>query len=116
LVNVGANMLLIPRIGIMGGAIATLAAYMVMAAAIYRESQRVYPIPYEWGRVAKLFAIVGLAYGLERLLVLEGILGSEVWIFLLRIGLSVAAVVALFPAGFFTPREKEILLQFGKPR
>jgi len=109
LVNVGVNMLLIPRIGIMGGAIATLAAYFVMAVVIYWESQKAYPIRYEWGRIAKLFLIIGLAYGLERALVATSVVTSSSVVFALRGGLSLAALGSLFLAGFFSPREIELL-------
>jgi O-antigen/teichoic acid export membrane protein len=114
IVNVGVNMILIPRIGIMGGAIATLAAYMVMALAIYIESQKVYPVIYEWGRVTKLFAMVGLAYGVERLLVVEKIITTNSSIFILRCGLALAVIVGLFPAGFFTHDEKQFLRRLMK--
>ena len=54
LVNIGVNLLLIPTLGMMGAAYATLAAYMVIAVGIYFASQRFYPIAYEWGKVVRL--------------------------------------------------------------
>jgi O-antigen/teichoic acid export membrane protein len=66
LVNVAANLFLIPRIGIMGAAIATLLAYIVMAIAIYRVAQKAYPIPYEWGKVRLFFILAALAYAVGR--------------------------------------------------
>jgi O-antigen/teichoic acid export membrane protein len=53
-VNVVVNLLLIPRIGIMGAAIATLLSYVVMAIGIYFPSQRFYHVEYEWGRLFRL--------------------------------------------------------------
>ncbi len=55
-VNVGANLFLIPRMGIMGAAIATLLSYMVMAVGMYGSSQRFYPVRYEWGKVTRTMA------------------------------------------------------------
>jgi len=52
LVNVVVNFLLIPSMGIMGAALATLAAYAIMAIAMYFASQKFYEIEYEWGKVA----------------------------------------------------------------
>lgn len=46
-VNVAANLALIPLFGLMGAAAATLSAYMVAAAYIYRKGRPLYPIPYE---------------------------------------------------------------------
>ncbi len=56
LVNVGANLLLIPRLGMMGAAIATLAAYAGMALTLYIVVRRIYPVAYEWGRIGLIMA------------------------------------------------------------
>jgi O-antigen/teichoic acid export membrane protein len=55
IVNIVVNLLLIPRFGIMGAAIATLLSYVVMAIGIYFPSQRLYHVHYEWGRILRLF-------------------------------------------------------------
>ena len=46
--NIGLNLVLIPRIGAMGAALSTLAAYSAMVAAALYVSERVYPISYEY--------------------------------------------------------------------
>jgi O-antigen/teichoic acid export membrane protein len=58
--NVGLNLILIPRFGAMGAAVATLLAYIVLAAAAYIANQRLYPIPFEIGRFT-LAALGGVA-------------------------------------------------------
>ncbi len=61
-VNVLLNLALIPSYGMMGAAIATVAAYSTMAIAMAWWSQRIYPVPYQWRRVATATAgAVGLA-------------------------------------------------------
>ena len=50
-VNLALNVTLIPRFGMMGAAIATVAAYATMAVGMAWWSQRVYPVPYQWRRV-----------------------------------------------------------------
>ena len=61
-VNVLLNLLLIPPYGMMGAAIATVAAYSTMAIAMAWWSQRIYPVPYQWRRVATAtLGAVGLA-------------------------------------------------------
>ncbi|HEY1316234.1 MAG TPA: oligosaccharide flippase family protein [Gaiella sp.] len=61
-VNVVLNLTLIPRYGMMGAAVATVAAYVTMAIGMAWWSQRIYPVPYQWRRVATAaFAAVGLA-------------------------------------------------------
>jgi O-antigen/teichoic acid export membrane protein len=64
-VNIGVNFALIPSMGMMGAAIATLAAYLAMAISLYLVTQRIYKIHYEYTKMAKiLFSIVliGLLY------------------------------------------------------
>lgn len=53
-IKIALCLLLIPLMGIIGGAWATFAAYLVMAFVLYGYIQKHYPIPYEWGRVAKI--------------------------------------------------------------
>jgi O-antigen/teichoic acid export membrane protein/glycosyltransferase involved in cell wall biosynthesis len=61
-VNVALNLALIPPYGMMGAAIATVAAYSTMAVGMAWWSQRIYPVPYQWRRVATAAAAaVGLA-------------------------------------------------------
>ncbi len=67
-VNVGLNYVLIPRFGIIGAAWANGAAYGVQAAIAFTFSQHFYPVPYEWGRLARVAGAAGLAYGSGRLL------------------------------------------------
>jgi len=59
--NVGLNLLLIPRIGIMGAAWATLGAYAVLAALIGIAARRHYPLALDGPRLA---LVAGVAVGL----------------------------------------------------
>ena len=62
LVNVVLNLVLIPPYGMMGAALATVAAYTTMAIGMAWWSQHIYPVPYQWRRVATAaLAAVGLA-------------------------------------------------------
>jgi O-antigen/teichoic acid export membrane protein len=54
LLNVAANFLLIPKIGILGAALSTLFSYVVMAVGMYFASQRFYRVEYEWMKVLKI--------------------------------------------------------------
>jgi O-antigen/teichoic acid export membrane protein/glycosyltransferase involved in cell wall biosynthesis len=100
LVNVALNLALIPPYGMMGAAIATVAAYSTMAVGMAWWSQRLYPVPYQWRRVATaaLAAVVLAAAGK-----------------LADSGLALAtALVLLYPAallalGFASPTERRRL-------
>jgi O-antigen/teichoic acid export membrane protein len=99
-VNIVLNLLLIPRYGMMGAAIATVAAYSTMFAGMTWWAQRVYPVPYQWRRVATA-AAAGLA------LVAVGKLSD--------LGLAVALPLALayplvlLPLGFYLPAERRAI-------
>ncbi|MDH3267544.1 MAG: oligosaccharide flippase family protein [Ignavibacteria bacterium] len=65
LVNVAANFLLIPVLGIIGAALATLASYIVIAAGYYFVTQKFYNVKYELNRIGHIFIaiiLVGLIY------------------------------------------------------
>lgn len=62
-VNIGANLLLIPRFGPLGAAWATVASYAAMAGFGIFLSQRLWPVPFEWGRLGRLVAIAGGVLG-----------------------------------------------------
>ncbi len=71
--NVAANLLLVPRYGMMGAAWATLVSYAVMAGLGFFFSRRLYPIPFEWGRIARIVAAGGVTYLLT-------LLAPEAWL------------------------------------
>lgn len=56
--NIGLNVLLIPSMGALGAALATLAAYGLMSAIYMIVSQRVHPIPIETGKLS--YCLAGL--------------------------------------------------------
>lgn len=65
LVNVTVNFLLIPPLGIIGAALATLASYIVMAAGLYIITQKFYRIEYESVKMIGIFTTIlltGIVY------------------------------------------------------
>ena len=99
-VNVALNLALIPPYGMIGAAIATLAAYATMAVGMAWWSQRIYPVPYQWRRVATAaFAAVALAAAGAWL---DGGLAAAV-------ALALAYPLALALLGFTSPGERQRL-------
>jgi O-antigen/teichoic acid export membrane protein len=100
--NVTLNLLLIPPYGMLGAAIATVAAFSLMFVGMTVNSQRVYRVPYQWRRVV---TVVAAAVGLT-------LLGKA-----LDVSLPVAlALVAVYPLvlaalGFYLPAERSRLRQ-----
>lgn len=52
LVNIGLNLLFIPRYGVMAAAWSTLLSFLLRAILIAADSVRVFPLPYEYRRLA----------------------------------------------------------------
>ena len=52
--NVVLNLLLVPPLGIVGAGLALVASYVVVLALMYVFTQRLFPVPYQWGRLARV--------------------------------------------------------------
>ena len=96
LVNVGLNFALIPPFGMMGAAVSTLVAYVVMFAGMTFRAQRVFAVPYQWRRIA---IVVGAAVALT-------VLGKALRVPLAgALALSAVYPLILLPLGFYLPVE-----------
>jgi O-antigen/teichoic acid export membrane protein len=113
IVNIGLNVALIPRLGIIGAAYANGIAYATQAALAYWFSQRFYPVQYEVGRLARVVSAAALAYLVARALPAM----SPVAGVLVR-GTTVIAVMgaALWVGGFLQPEELRVLERLRRPR
>ncbi len=109
--NVALNLILVPSLEIVGAGIALVASYLVVLALMYGFTQRLFPVPYQWGRLARivLVAAVLVAAG-ELLLPTAGLAG-----FLGRAALLAAYPLALLASGFFTPEERDWLSRLRHP-
>jgi O-antigen/teichoic acid export membrane protein len=96
-VNVALNFWLVPRYGMVGAAISTLAAYVVLFAGMTLYAQRVYPVAYQWRRVA---TVVLAAAGLT---VIPRATGLS---FAPSVALVAAYPVVLLLCGFYLPAER----------
>ena len=99
-VNVTLNLTLIPFYGMMGAAIATVAAYTVMFAGMAWWAQRIFPCPYQWRRVLTA-ATAGIALASAGKLVGAGLA--------LSVGLILLYPLVLLPLGFYLPAERKRL-------
>jgi hypothetical protein len=83
-----------------GAAIATVAAYLVLFLLMVVNSQRVYPVAYQWRRVLTLSSV---AIGLT-------VIGSVVDVPLaVAILIALCYPLALLPLGFYLPAERRRL-------
>jgi O-antigen/teichoic acid export membrane protein len=61
-ISVAANVLLIPRLGMLGAAYATLVSFSAMVALDYSWSRRLFLVRYEWGRLVRIVLATGLVF------------------------------------------------------
>ena len=109
LVNIIALYTLIPLFGFVGAAWARVLAYIVMAAALYVVSQRLYRVKYEWLRVLKMSAVVAVCFFLGK-----SALFSGHW--LLKAALFLAYPTLLWAVRFYEKNELRTLRSlFKKP-
>jgi O-antigen/teichoic acid export membrane protein len=96
LVNVGLNLLLVPRYEMFGSAAATAAAFAVLFLGMTWYAQRVFPVPYQWRRV---LTAVGVAIALT-------VLGKLLDVPLLAaLALAASYPLVLLPLRFYLPAE-----------
>jgi O-antigen/teichoic acid export membrane protein len=105
LFNVALNLILIPPFGMTGAAISMVASYFAMFLGITWKAQRVFPVRYQWRRVAT-------AIGAAVALVVTGKLvhgGLPV-----AIGLTAVYPFALALLSFYLPQERARIGAFGR--
>jgi O-antigen/teichoic acid export membrane protein len=109
--NIALNLILVPPLGIVGAGLALVASYVVVLALMYVFTQRLFPVPYQWGRLARVVLTAAVLVGTGELLMpTSGALGL-----LARAALFVAYPLVLFASGFFTPGERVWLARLRHP-
>jgi O-antigen/teichoic acid export membrane protein len=110
-VNVALNLALVPPLGIVGAGLALVASYLVVVALMYGFTQRLFPVPYQWGRLARVVLASAVLVGLGELVMptsgFGGLLG--------RAALFAAYPLALLASGFFTAGERVWLARLRHP-
>jgi O-antigen/teichoic acid export membrane protein len=93
---------LVDPLGIAGAGIALCSAYVVMLAAIYLLTRRLFVVPFEWRRLSLLVGLLAaVSIGGELLLPTSGALG-----FAARLAALALIPALLLVGGFFTPTER----------
>jgi O-antigen/teichoic acid export membrane protein len=109
--NVALNLVLVPPLGIVGAGLALVASYAVVLGLMYVFTQRLFPVPYEWGRLLRVVLTVAALVGIaELLLPTSGADGLFI-----RAALFAAYPLVLLATGFFTPGERRQLARLRHP-
>jgi O-antigen/teichoic acid export membrane protein len=109
--NVGLNLWLVPDHGIVGAGVALALSYLVIVALMHRFTGRVFPVPWQWRRLAVVVgaAAASIALG-ELLLPTEGAAG-----FLSRALLWLAYPAMLAFGGALNRDERHQVLELARP-
>jgi O-antigen/teichoic acid export membrane protein len=109
--NLALNLALVPSLGIVGAGLALVASYVIVVALMYLFTQRLFPVPYQWGRLARVLLVSAALVGLgELLLPTAGFLGLVA-----RVVLWLAYPAVLLLSGFFTVEERGWLARLRHP-
>lgn len=109
--NIALNIALVPPLGIVGAGLALVASYLVVVALMYAFTQRLFPVPYQWGRLGRLLAVSAAVVAAGELLMpTQGLAG-----FLGRAAVWLAYPAALLASGFFSAEERGWLARLRHP-
>jgi O-antigen/teichoic acid export membrane protein len=97
--NLVLNFLLIPFLGIVGGALGTLITAAAVFAANTIGSQREYPVPHQWGRLAAAVAAISVLYVVVIQLDLDPVAAIGVKLGALAVGFGAILTLGLLRRG-----------------
>jgi O-antigen/teichoic acid export membrane protein len=110
--NIGLNLLLVPVWGIVGAGVSLIISYAVVLVLMYVFTQRLFPVPYEWLRLAKVIGSAAAMITIGLLFVPNDGFGALA----IRLLLIAAVPVAMIATGFFSRTEWEYVKLLARPR
>lgn len=108
ILNIILNLFMIPVFGIWGGAWATFIAYLVSSIILYFLTFRIYPLKYEWKRLA-IIIVVTIAVYFGGMALCSGL--DTYLAVLIKTGFIIGYLMLLLVTGFFTKGEMAGLRQ-----
>ncbi|OQX83184.1 hypothetical protein B6D60_10870 [candidate division KSB1 bacterium 4484_87] len=96
--NILGNLALIPILGMQGAAWTTIISYFLMVAILFYDTQRNYPIPFEFKRIVQIVVLYLIVYIFG-----EYSFASKWWF--IRLGLLSVSPLVLYFIGFFHKEE-----------
>lgn len=110
LANVGLNLWLVPKFGILAAAWTTLASYALLLTLVWLGSLFCFPLPYEYRRYGAVFGVAGGVLLIQFLLPPM----PTIWDIFVRAGLWLSFPLILAAGGFLHASEKAKLLAISR--
>jgi O-antigen/teichoic acid export membrane protein len=112
-VNIGLNLWMIPRWGILGAGWSTVIGFLVLVVGGWRNAQSSYPVQYDFGRVLRVVAVAAVF-----VVALVEVVPATGWVGIpARIVLTAAFPLGLMAVGVVTPGERrQIAATFAQVR
>jgi len=108
-----ANAILVPRYGLMGAAWSNVIAYGTLTAVTVGVSWRLFPIPYEWGRLGRI-TLGGFAGYAAATMLISPATPPIVGLVLRAVVTIAVYVTVMFATGFFHPGEIRTFKELGR--
>lgn len=105
--NIGLNYWLIPIMGIWGVTLVTVISFGLLVGIIFPFAQRLYHIPYQWGRLLKMAIVTGVLYLIAGQVNPDNVAVSMLVKFLIAFSFP----FVLYLIGFFTKEERAKMAQ-----
>jgi len=107
--NLGLNLLLIPKFGMIAAAASTAAAYMLLGLCLFISAQKAFPLPYEYRRFGIILATGFLTFFVGWNLPVTNLVPS----YMLKLFSLLLFPLLLWLSGFFTQQEKKSLQELS---
>ncbi len=102
LIEVGALLILVPRYGVAGAGWSLVIAYGAMFGLMLWREHRVFPVPYRWGRIARVPIVLAAALAVSLAIPDSGAVPLA-----LRIAVAALIPLAYVATGFLTKDERQ---------
>ena len=112
--NIAICVVAAPRWGMVSVAWATPAAYALMAGLGAWQSNRVFPVPFEWGRLASLGGLVAVLFCVDQWVAGQGVAPFSIVGLASKFALLLALPAGLLATGFFRHGEMRALRSMVK--
>ena len=109
--NIGLNLLLLPIWGIIGAGVSLVISYLIVVVLMYLFTQRLFPVPYEWLRLARVLLVTDALIAVGEVFVP----GDGIAWLVVRLLLVASFPFVLLLTGFFSAEERGWLMLLTQP-